>query len=42
MKNDGLDTVKVEVLRGSGKHKINFTGSAEQVAKARAVLANWS
>ena len=37
----GLDTIKVLVTRRSGKFKFNFTGSAEQVLKAEAILAAW-
>jgi hypothetical protein len=42
MKNSGLETVVVDVTRGAGKHKINFTGSADQVAKAKKILADWN
>src|SRR3989442_3047282 len=35
MKNSGLDTIGVEVTRRAGKLKINFSGSTEQVGKAR-------
>jgi N-methylhydantoinase B/oxoprolinase/acetone carboxylase alpha subunit len=42
MKNSGLDTVKVTVTRGAGKHKIDFTGSAPQVTEARKILAAWA
>ena len=41
MKNSGLDTIKVHVTRRAGKFKYNFTGSAEQVATAEKILANW-
>jgi hypothetical protein len=42
MKNQGLDTIKVEVTRRSGKFKFNFTGSPEQVVKAEQILAAWA
>jgi hypothetical protein len=42
MKNQGLDTIKVEVIRRSGKFKFNFTGSPEQVVKAEQILAAWA
>jgi len=41
MKRDGLDTIKVAVTRASGKHKVDFTGSPEQVLAAKKVLAAW-
>ena len=37
----GLDTIKILVTRRSGKFRFNFTGSAEQVVKAEAILAAW-
>ena len=42
MKNSGLETIVVQVTRQSGKLKFGFTGSAEQVAKAEKILANWN
>jgi hypothetical protein len=42
MKSSGLDTIKVLVTRRAGKLKFNFTGSAEQVAQAEDILANWN
>jgi N-methylhydantoinase B/oxoprolinase/acetone carboxylase alpha subunit len=42
MKNSGLDTIEVQVTRRAGKLKFNFTGSAEQVAKAEKILADWN
>lgn len=42
MKKSGLDTIGVEVTRPAGKLKFNFTGSAEQVVKARHILAEWA
>ncbi len=41
MKRDGLDTIKVAVTRASGKHKVDFTGSPEQVIAAKKILAAW-
>lgn len=41
MKRDGLDTINVEVTRAGGKHKVNFTGSPEQVIQANKILAAW-
>jgi hypothetical protein len=41
MKNQHLDTIKVEVFRRAGKIKFNFTGSPEEVAKAEEILAAW-
>ena len=41
MKRDGLDTINVEVTRAGGKHKVNFTGSPEQVVQAKKILADW-
>jgi hypothetical protein len=41
MKNRGLDTIQVHVTRRAGKFKYNFTGSAEQVATAEKILADW-
>jgi hypothetical protein len=42
MKTSGLDTIHVEVTRISGKHKIDFTGSPEQVIQANKILADWA
>jgi hypothetical protein len=42
MKISGLDTIRVDVTRVSGKHKIDFTGSAEQVIQAQKILADWA
>ena len=42
MKRDGLDTIHVEVTRVCGKHKVNFTGSPEQVGLAKKILAAWT
>ena len=41
MITSGLDTIKVLITRQSGKFKINFTGSPEEVVKAEAILAAW-
>jgi len=41
VKRDGLDTINVEVTRAGGKHKVNFTGSPEQVIEAKKILAAW-
>jgi len=41
MKTNGLETIKVLVTRRAGKYQYNFTGSAEQVVKAEAILAAW-
>ena len=41
MKNRGLDTIKVHVTRRAGKCQYSFTGSAEQVAAAEKILADW-
>jgi hypothetical protein len=42
MKMRGLESIKVEVTRKSGKVKINFTGLPEEVVKAEAILADWA
>jgi hypothetical protein len=42
MKNHGLDTIKVQVIRRAGKIKCSFSGSAEQVAQADKILAAWA
>ncbi|MCX6894388.1 MAG: hypothetical protein NTZ16_02540 [Verrucomicrobia bacterium] len=41
MKRDGLDTIKVLITNRAGKFRYSFTGSAEQVVKAEAILAAW-
>jgi hypothetical protein len=41
MKNNGLDTIEVLITRRAGKFRFAFTGSAEQVVKAEALLAAW-
>ena len=42
MQRSGLASIKVEITRRAGKLKINFTGSPEQVATARKILADWN
>ncbi len=42
MKNQHLDTIKVEVFLRAGKMKFKFTGSPEQVTKAEEILAGWA
>ena len=42
MKRSGLSTVKVSVTRKSGRLNIQFTGSDDEVAKARHILADWT
>jgi hypothetical protein len=42
MKNQHLDSIKVEVFRRAGRMKFNFTGLPEQVAKAEEILAGWA
>jgi hypothetical protein len=42
MKNQHLDSIKVEVTRRAGKLKFNFTGLPDQVAKAEEILAGWA
>lgn len=37
----GLENIKIEVTRRSGKFKFNFTGAPEEVVKAEAILAAW-
>lgn len=41
MKSSGLDTIVVAVTRARGRHKIDFTGSPEQVTQAKKILAAW-
>lgn len=41
MKNRGLETIQVHVTRRAGKFQYSFTGSAEQVATAEKILADW-
>jgi hypothetical protein len=41
MKRSGLTTIKVSVTRKSGRLKVHFTGSDEEVKKAEKILADW-
>ena len=41
MKNSGLDSIKVEVTRKSGKLKFDFLGAPAEVARAYDIVANW-
>ena len=41
IKSSGLDTITVAVTRLGGKHKVDFTGSPEQVIAAKKILAAW-
>ena len=42
IKKNGLETIKVHVTRRAGKYKYSFTGAAEEVVKAEAILAAWA
>ena len=42
MKKRGLTTVKVSVTRKSGRLNVQFSGSDEEVKKARQILADWT
>lgn len=42
MKNNGLETIQVQITRRAGKFKFAFTGSPEQVVKAEAILTGWA
>ena len=42
MKTRGLETVDVAITRRAGKYIYDFTGSADQVAKAQEILATWT
>jgi hypothetical protein len=42
MKRSGLNTIKVSVTRKSGRLNVQFTGSDEEVKKARQILADWT
>jgi len=42
MKNSGLDTIQVHVLRIAKKYKCTFTGAPEQVVQAEKILAAWT
>jgi len=42
MKRSGLTTIKVSVTRKSGRLNVQFSGSDEEVNKARQILADWT
>jgi hypothetical protein len=42
IKNNGLETVQVQLSRRAGKIQIGFTGSTEQVGQAERILAAWA
>jgi len=42
IKKSGLTTVKVSVARKSGRLNVQFSGSDEEVKKARQILADWT
>jgi len=42
MKRSGLTSVKVSVTRKSGRLNVGFTGSDDEVKKARQILADWT
>ena len=42
VKNSGLKTIEVQVTRRAGKLQFGFTGSADEIAKAQKILANWN
>ena len=42
MKRSGLASIKVQVTRGAGKLKFNFTGSSGEVKQAEKILADWN
>jgi hypothetical protein len=42
MKKSGLTTVKVSVTRKSGRLKVDFAGSDDEVKNARQILADWA
>jgi hypothetical protein len=42
MKRSGLSTITVSVTRKSGRLKVQFSGSAEEVKKAQQILAGWN
>jgi hypothetical protein len=42
MKKSGLSTITVSVTRKSGRLKVQFSGSAEEVKKAQQILAGWN
>jgi hypothetical protein len=42
IKKSGLTTVKVSVARKFGRLNVQFSGSDEEVKKARQILADWT
>jgi hypothetical protein len=42
MKRSGLTTIKVSVTRKSGRLKVHFTGSDDEIKKAEKIVAGWS
>jgi hypothetical protein len=42
MKRAGLSTIKISVARKSGRLKVEFSGSEDEVRKARQILADWT
>ena len=42
VKKSGLKTVKVSVTRKSGRLDVQFSGSDDEVARARHILADWN
>jgi hypothetical protein len=42
MKRSGLSTIKISVTRKSGRLNVQFSGSEEEVNKARQILAAWT
>ena len=42
IQKSGLTTVKVSVARKSGRLNVQFSGSDEEVKKARQILADWT
>jgi hypothetical protein len=42
LKKRGLTTVKVSVTRKFGRLDVQFSGSDEEVTKARQILADWA
>lgn len=42
IQRSGLSTVKVSVTRKSGRLNVQFTGSDDEVKKARQILADWT
>jgi hypothetical protein len=42
MMKSGLTTIKVSVTRKFGRLNVQFSGSDEEVNKARKILADWT